>query len=140
MKPNHINQTTLLVDSLYNSLRKKDAKIKNDYHQFSRLASSYLESGLSESEAIELLVIDGLSREAASSYVDMANDLQDSYCDEEEEYSFVFEDVYGNVFSSNDIQKTVTASSHSEAWEKANELIGDDSEYEILNILSVTKL
>ena len=137
---NSINQKTLFVESLYNTLRKEAKKAEVEYNKYASTASEYLSSGLSESEAAELLIVDGLDREAALGYVAMAKDAGDSPIDAENEYSFVFEDSFGNVFSSYDIDKTITASSSSEAWQKAGELVGDDREFEIKNILSVDKI
>jgi hypothetical protein len=140
MKPEYVDQRTLFVDSLYAHLKKEAEKVKTEYNKFANTARDYVESGLSDSEAAELLVVDGLDRDAALSYVAMAKEMGDSSEGEEQEFSFVFEDIYGNVFSSHDIERTITASCDKEAFQKACSLIGDDNDYEIQSILSVEKV
>lgn len=132
-------QRSEFVDSLYNSLRKKtEAKIQ-DHKRLISLASTYVNDGLEDSECVELLMIEGgLSREAANGYVAMASELK---IDEgQHEYIFQFEDVNGKSWSSHDIGKVITASSDSEAWEKAEEVMQSNSVIEGDKITSVTKL
>ena len=140
MKSKYVGQRTLFVDSLYSHLKKQTEKVKREHNKYASLASDYLSSGLLESEVVELLVVDGLGRETAESYIAMAQDLGPSNDGEGDEFSFVFEDVYGNVYSSHEVGKIIVAASNEEAWEKANELIGDDTEYEIQSILSVSRI
>lgn len=142
MKKEYVDQRTLFVDSLYNHLKKETEKIKAEYRKYASSAYNYITSGLSETEAIELLIVDGLNRSAAQGYVSMAQDLggeDEAGNEENEEFSFVFEDVYGNVFTSHDIERVIVASSHEEAFRKACSLIGDE-QYEIQSILSVDKV
>jgi len=142
MKPEYIDQRTLFVDSLYSHLKKEEEKVKAEYSKYASTARDYIESGLSKSEAVELLIVDGLDRDAALGYISMAKEMGKEVIDEDEdhEFSFVFEDIYGNVFSSHDISKTITASSDTEAFQRACALIGDDNDYEIQSILSVEKV
>ena len=140
---NSINQRTLFVDSLYSALKKEAKKVESEYNKYASSAIDYLDSGLSEAESVELLIVDGLDREAALGYVAMASDMGTCPSDEDDdgdEYSFVFEDTFGNIFSSYDIDTIVVASSNSDAWQKAGELIGDDTDFEIKNIISVDKI
>jgi len=136
----YVDQRTLFVDALYTHLKKEAEKVQDEYNKYASSAREYVTSGLSDSEAIELLIVDGVDREAAQSYITMAKEMGVSTEDEDIEFSFVFEDVYGNVFTSHDINKTVFASSNSEAFQKACTLIGDDNEYEIQSILSVERV
>jgi hypothetical protein len=143
MKQKYVDQRTLFVDSLYAHLKKEAEAVKKQYNKIASTARDYLESGLSDSEVAELLVVDGLDREAAMSYIEMvkeAGDFESEEGEENQEFSFVFEDVYGNVFSSYDIDKIVTASSEKDAFQKACSLIGDDNYYEIQSILSVERI
>lgn len=140
MKPEYVDQRTLFVDSLYTHLKKEAEKVKVEYNKYASSAYDYLDSGLSESEVVELLIVDGLDREAAQGYIAIAKDMSEEEGEEDVEFSFVFEDVYGNVFTSHDIDKTITASSKEEAFKMACTLIGDDNEYEIQSILSVEKV
>jgi len=140
MKPEYVDQRTHFVDSLYNHLKKEAEKVRTEYNKYASTARDYLESGLSDSEVAELLVVDGLDRDAASGYIAMAKEMGSSFDDEDKEYSFVFEDIYGNVFTSHDIDKTVMASSKDEAFRKACSLVGDGNQYEIRSILSVDKI
>jgi hypothetical protein len=139
-KIRYVDQRTLFVDSLYAHLKKEAEKVKIEYNKFASTAREYIESGLSESEAVELLVVDGLDRDAALGYISMAKEMGGSEDGEDKEFSFVFEDIYGNVFSSHDINRTITASSNKEAFQIACSLIGDDNDYEIQSILSVERV
>jgi len=140
MKSEYVDQRTLFVDSLYSHLKKEEERARTEYSKFASSAYNYITSGLSESEAVELLIVDGVDRDAARSYVTMAKDMGDVNSDGEQEYSFVFEDVYGNTFTSHDIDRTIFASSQSEAFTRACELIGDDNQFAIQSILSVEKI
>jgi len=139
-------QRVTFVESLHNSLRKNDVKkALADNTRFLKLAHSYLEDGLDESESIELLMIDGLSRDAAESCVSMASSqIEDAEQLQEEEgyeYSFQFEDSYGKIWSSYDINRTVRAYSEQEAWVKAENLLIDDDEgtFDPPRVISVSR-
>jgi hypothetical protein len=119
-------QKAIFIENLCKNLKRQDAKAFGDYNKFRKLASSYIADGLSETECIELLMIDGLSREASESYTSMimANAEADAT-----EYSFRFEDVYGKVWSSHDIGKIIKASSAHDAKQKAEEFLNDEGAY-----------
>ena len=140
MKLGHVDQKTLFVDSLYAHLKKEAEKVKTEYTKYASTAREYLESGLSDLEAAELMIVDGLDRDAALGYIAMAKDVGGCDSGEDEEFSFVFEDTYGNIYSSHDINITITASNETDAFIQASSLIGDDNEYEIQNILSVDRV
>ena len=82
------------VDSLYKQMRIQTKAAIEDHGRIVELASIYLEDGLSDNECRELLVIEGLKREAAASYVQLAKSKH-QHLDGRYEYSFQFEDVYG---------------------------------------------
>ena len=133
-------QRTDFIQSLYNTLRKKTVKAIDSHKQLVSLASSYLQDGLEDKECIELLIIDqGLSRTAAEHFVEMVRSTPNISEDaaEENEYSFQFEDAHGNVLSSFDVGKIVTASSEKEAMEKADALMQGLEE---VTILSASKI
>jgi len=130
-------QRVTFIESLHNSLKKQTSAAIADYKRYASLAKSYLEDGLEESEAVELLMIDGLSREAAEGYASMVEgDTQD---DNLHEYSFQFENN-GMITSSYDLGKTVTASNDEEAWDKAQEILEDESQVEAQKLLSVNRI
>jgi len=134
-------QRSEFVDSLYNSLRKKTAKKIEDHKKLIVMASSYVKDGLDSDECTELLMIEGgLSREAATGYVNMARELKPENENEQYEYSFQFEDINGKSWSSHDIGKIIVASSDSEAWEKAEEIIEENTTVEGDRILSVNRI
>jgi len=133
-------QRLTFVESLHASLRKEAARVLEDHKKFNTLASSYLSDGLDESECVELLMIDGLSREAAESYTAMAVNTEEEI--EEDalfEYSFQFEDNYAKIWSSYDIGKTIKASGDEEAWRKAEGLLNDEGT-NVHKVLSVTRI
>lgn len=137
---NFDTQRANFVESLHLNLKKQTVKAINEHNKFITLANSYINDGLDESESIELLMIDGLSKEAAESYVEMAVNDEEDRSDGLFEYSFQFEDVYGKIWSSFDINKTVRASTDAEAWVKVEEILDAASErVESERILSVTK-
>jgi len=140
MKDRYVDQRTIFVETLYNNLKKEAEKAQKERDKFASIAASYIDSGLSDSECIELLIVDGISREAAKSYVTMVKDNANAESEDNHEYTFVFEDSYGNVFSSYDINRVIYASSEQDAWEKAEELTGDDTEFEINSIISVDRV
>lgn len=134
-------QRTTFVESLYKSLNKQAAEALEDQKKFIILANSYISDGLEESECIELLMIDGLSREAAESYTLMVTS-EETPCQKDNlpEYSFQFEDERGKIWSSYDIGKTVKAANESEAMEKAEELLCSESNVELNKILLVSRI
>lgn len=132
-------QRSEFVDSLYNSLRKKTAEKIENHKRLVAMASSYVHDGLENSECVELLMIEsGLSREAAAGYINMANELNSP--EGQFEYSFQFEDTNGKSWSSHDIKKVVIASSDTEAWEKAEEIIESVSDIEGDRVTSVNRI
>jgi hypothetical protein len=138
-------QRTTFIESLYNNLKKQAAKAEVEHEKFRVLVSSYLTDGLEEAECVELLMIDGLSRDTAESYTAMAMSLgtgkeSDDSSEGLYEYSFQFEDVHGIVYSSFDIGKTVKASSNNEAWTKAEDALSIEDTLEFDKILSVNRI
>ena len=126
--------------SLQHSLEKQASKALADHKTFVTLASVYIDDGLSEDECVELLMIDGLGREAAESYTSMVTSKEIEIESEDfPEYSFQFEDSYGKIWSSYDIGKTVQATSDDDAWQKAEESV-NDSGLEMHKILSVSRI
>ena len=133
-------QRVTFIESLHASFKKQAEKAIDEQEKFSKIASSYLRDGLTESECIELLVIDGLSREASESYVSMVINNEEKEIDGLHEYSFQFEDSYGRVWSSFDINQTVKASNDDDAWTKAEELIDMKEGIEAQKIISINRL
>ena len=127
------------VENLYKQLRQQTKTAIEDHDRMVSKANIYLEDGLSESECSELLIIDGITREAAESYVQLAQENAPRI-DGRHEYSFQFEDVYGKVWSSYDINNAVYASSDEEAWEKAETVMLSDPSIEPERIVSVDRV
>ena len=120
-------------------MQKQSVKVLKDHERLITIAKSYVNDGLNESESIELLMIDGISREAAENYISLAT------CEEEDsndtfEYSFQFEDDYGRIWSSYDINKTVRASSDAEAIKKAQEVFDPDVDIYPSKIISIDRI
>ena len=133
-------QRATFVESLHKSLRKQASKVIADHNRFIAMASTYFEDGLDESEAVELLMIDGLSRESAESFISMAMNKQSKSDDGIFEYSFQFENNdEGSICTSHDINKIVRASSDEDAWVKAEEAI-DEAGIESARVLSVNRI
>jgi len=131
-------QRATFVESLHNSLNKQTAKAISEHKKYAKIAESYMNDGLDESECVELLVIDGINREAAESYVAM---VKESNLDQDIhsgiEYSFQFDDN-GLLMSSYDIGKTIIASSEDEAWTKAEEVL-NTLKHEGCEVISIHK-
>ena len=127
------------VESLYKQLRQQTKSAIQDHDRLVAKANIYLEDGLSPSECSELLVIDGISRESAESYIQLAQSNIPS-SEGRHEYSFQFEDAYGKVWSSYDINHAVYASSDQEAWERAEEVMLKDPSIEPERIVSVDRI
>jgi hypothetical protein len=137
-------QRVTFVESLHNSLKKQTAKALADYNKFIALANSYIQDGLDEKECIELLMIDGLSREAAEGYTTMVQTKESGESDIQDEnlakYSFKFEDENGMVLSSYDIGKIIRASNDEEAWTRAEEVLNNESDNETQRLLSIHRI
>lgn len=133
-------QRVTFVESLHNSLKKQATKAIVEHKKFIALASSYLADGLEEKECVELLMIDGLSRDASESYVSMVQSNKEEKHDDLVEYSFQFEDNRGAVWSSYDIGRTIKASDDDDAWTKAEEILSTESSVENQKLLSVSRI
>lgn len=131
-------QRVTFVESLHNSLKKQATKAIADHQRFIVLASSYVEDGLEEKECVELLMIDGLSREASESYVSMVQSNKEEHPDSLMEYSFQFEDRSGSVLSSYDIGKIIRASDDEDAWIRAEELLSDMESQKLLSVSRIS--
>ena len=103
------------VESLYKQMRQQTQSTMDERDQIVTKASMYLEDGVTASEAVELLIIDGINRQSAESYVQLA-ETKSGKSGGQCEYSFQFEDIYGELWSSYDINEVITASSDEEAW------------------------
>ena len=133
-------QRVTFVESLHSSLKKQATRAIADYKRFVTLASSYINDGLEDGECIELLMIDGLSRDAAESYTTMAQSKEAESHEDLDEYSFQFEDEFGKVWSSYDIGRTIRASNDEEAWVRAEEVMNSESDTEPQKLLSVHRI
>lgn len=133
-------QRISFVESLYKNLNKKTQQTLAERNAWIAKAAQYVDDGMEKNECLELLMIDGLNKEAASGYVEMAFDNIEAEDMTGDTYSFQFEDVYGKIWSSNDIGKVVVANSDEVAWEKAESfLFSENGEYEPERLISVNK-
>jgi len=126
------------IESLHTALRRQTKQAIAGRDHFIQLAKTYLEDGLDPSECAELLIIEGVEREAASCYIDMVLDESDEV--EGEEYSFSFEDPQGRIWSSFEVGRSIYASSEEDAWQKAEGLMDADPGLEIDRIVSIHKV
>ena len=133
-------QRVAFVENLYSSLRKKTAEAINENNRFNILASSYVRDGLEERECVELLMIDGLTRESAESYTAMALTNEEDPEDSMPEYTFQFEDVSGRRWSGYDIGMTVRAANEDDAWMNAERDLSEEMSVEFQKLLSVTRI
>jgi len=133
-------QRVAFVESLHNSLRKQASEAIEDHQKFVTLASSYVKDGLEEYECVELLMIDGLAREAAESYTAMAVSEEEDIEEDLPEYTFQFEDSYGKIWSSYDVGKTIHASSDEDAWQKAESMLTEEASVEFQKMLSINRI
>lgn len=134
-------QRTDFIENLYKKIKKQTAAAIAKHDQLCKLAASYMGDGCSEEECAELLIMDAnITREAAIAYINMAHAEETTTSDGLQAYSFKFEDSSGNIWSSYDIGKTVYASNHNEASEKAEEIILSETNIEPERIFSVRPL
>jgi hypothetical protein len=141
MKKHHTGrerQRTDFVDNLHFYLKKNAAKAMKDYQKHLDDARDYLQDGLDENEAIELLIVDGLNREAAKNCV--LRVTSEKIVDGDTEFSFQFEDIYGRVWSSHDVGLTVFANNDDEAWEKAEISLEEKDDLEPERVISVSRI
>jgi hypothetical protein len=130
-------QRVTFVESLHASLKKQAAKAIAEHNKFITLTSSYVADGLEDSECIELLMIDGLSREASESYVAMVKTSNEETQDELIDYSFQFEGDDGRILSSYDIGKIVRAANDDDAWIQAEELLCNEDSQKLLSVCRI---
>lgn len=130
-------QRVTFVESLHASLKKQASKAIAEHNKFITLTASYVADGLEDTECVELLVIDGLSREAAESYVTMVRTNNEATHDDLTEYSFQFEGDDGRILSSYDIGKTVRAANDDDAWTQAEELLCDEDSQKLLSVCRI---
>lgn len=128
------------VENLHGYFLKQARKTIEEQNKIVTLAKSYLKDGLRDEECVELLIIDGLSREAAENFTSMASNKLEEQSDGLTEYSFQFEDIYGKVWSSHDINKIIRAGSNKEAWEEAERYLDSQANFEVDKIISVNEL
>ncbi len=129
-------QRTDFIENLYKSLNKKTQQALASRDKWIKQATQYIQDGMAMEESVELLMIDGLSRQAATGYIEMVMEESGN-----EEYSFQFEDSFGRVLTSSDLGKFITASSEDDAWAKAEEYIFTEAEeYNPEKIISVNKI
>lgn len=128
------------IENLYKELRLQTKCAMEERNNMVVKAGLYLDDGASEEECAELLIIDGLSRETAESYVCMAQQHLFENAEDQSEYSFQFKDNYGKLWSSYDLNKTIYASSNEEAWLKAEEMIFSDPSIEPERIVSIDRI
>ena len=133
-------QRVTFIESLHNSLKRQAAKAIIDQQNFVVIAGSYIRDGLEEPECVELLMIDGVPREAAEGYVAMAMEKEEGSGNDLPEYSFQFEDHHGKIWSSYDIDRTIKAANDNEAWETAESMIGFDPDMDGERVVSVTRI
>ena len=133
-------QRVTFIESLHNSLKKQATVAIAEHKKFIALANTYINDGLDGKECVELLMIDGLSREASESYISMVQSGKEDISDGLEEYSFQFEDRTGMITSSYDIGKTVRTSDDDDAWTKAEELLDSEPSVESQKLLSVSRI
>ena len=133
-------QRTDFVDSLYQNLREQTASVIQEHQDFLKKAKEYIADGLEDSECVELLVIDGLARHAASNYLTKVKSEKEDV-ESIPEYTFQFEDMYGKRYSSYDIGKTVRAFTDEDAMYEAEKLLSDEAdEFEFDKIVSVARI
>lgn len=126
------------VENLYKNLRKETQSAFNFRNKILLRANNYLEDGVTEDECVELLVIDGVERPVAERYVQLA--MSEESMGGQYRYSFQFEDIYGKLWSSYDIEKEICASNDEDAWEKAEETIFSDPSIEPERIVSIDRI
>jgi hypothetical protein len=126
------------VENLYKNLRKETQSALNYRNKLLSKANNYLDDGVTEEECVELLVIDGVERNIAERYVQLAQNS--ALKGGQYRYSFQFEDVYGKLWSSYDIGKEIYASNEEDAWEKAEEAILSDTSIEPERVVSIDRI
>lgn len=123
------------LESYYNELNKKAQKAVSSQSKWLKIASSYVQDGMDTKECSELLSIDGLPKDVAFRYAQMAMDKQS---DNGDLYSFEFETIYGEIIYSSEINKYINASSEEDAWNQAQLILENEmQEYEPDHIVSV---
>ena len=112
------------IESLYQNLRKETELVLSQKKHYANKASSYVEDGLLEDEAVELMIIEtGLPREACQGYICMASQ---NNTDDVDEFLFQFEDESGKVWTSIDFGQKVYAKDEEDAWQVAENMLDNE--------------
>ena len=127
------------IKNLYEQIKVTTKKEIAEHERFASIANHYMEDGLEPEECVELLIVDGLDRDAAAQYVDMAFDCKEA-SEALDDYTFTFEDSRGRVWSSCDVNIIIKASCEDDAWQQAEDMITSSDNLEIESVISVEKM
>jgi hypothetical protein len=117
------------IGKMFADMDRMESVVSSRNAKLDKLASSYLDSGMTAEETVELLVEDGFEVEIVRNYVTAMNvDLDD---DEEHMWDFAYETVNGNIKRGSDNGLLVSAATREEAMRMAQDILDDRSVFEI---------
>lgn len=112
------------IGKIFADMDKMETRVSSRNAKLDALASSYVNSGMTVDETVELLVEDGFNVEMARNYVMsmVSDDSEDC-----SEWDYIYETVNGSIRRGSDRGHVITASTREEAMEMATEMLSEES-------------
>ena len=118
-------QSSLFLSNLRNELDK----MADTAHEVSDVAEGFFDQGYSPDDVRELLIIDGVDPDMASSCVrSFGRPIASKASDTSDSWGFTVKDAVGNTVTHKDLDIEITASSDAEATAKLEEIISTNLE------------
>ena len=124
------------------NLRDELDKMTIVAHQVSHTAEEFFDQGYSSEDVRELLIIDGIDPELASSCVNSLKEpiVQEAAQESQEAWGFTVKDAVGNTLTHEDLGIEISASSDEEAKGKIENIISTNLEAGLKKLLEVHQL
>ncbi len=117
------------ISQIFADMDRMESVVSNRNAKLDKLASSYINAGMTEDETVELLVEDGFEVEIVRNYISaMTNDAPN---EEELTWDFVYETVNGDIKRGSEKGLFVDACTKNDALIAAQELLDQRSVFNI---------
>jgi len=114
------------IGKMFADMDRMESVVSSRNRKLEKLASSYMDSGMTVDETVELLVEDGFEVELARNFIVAMTEPEDD-TEEENVWDFIYETVNGSIKRGSDSGYLITADRREEAIEMAQELLDEKS-------------